>query len=357
MVTPAFASFWSGSTAPLLVGRFERTEEGPWFAWSGSSATVRFRGSGLSVELLDSGPNRYCTLVDGQLAREVVVTGPGRHLRQLARDLPEGEHVVTFYRLTEPMVGETQLLGFHLPAGGMLLPPPAPRGRRIEIIGDSISAGYGNEAAEGNAPWSPETENHYLTYGALAARELDADLVTIAWSGKGVSTNRGTPDPVLMPELWRYSVPQRPGSLWTFDAPPPHVVLVALGDNDFAEGVQDTSGFAGAYARFVDDVRSTYSEALILCCHGPLLSDDWPPGSRALTTVRESLEQVVRRRQAQGDTRVEVLAHAPVSEEEGYGADWHPSLATHRRMASTLVERLRARLGWHSPAVRASELC
>src|SRR5690606_21879206 len=99
MVIPASSPFWSGPTAPLLVGRFESTPEGPWFAWSGSSATVRFRGTSLAVEVLDTGPNRYCSLVDGRLSTEVLVTGRGRHTCEIVRDLPEGQHVVTFYRL------------------------------------------------------------------------------------------------------------------------------------------------------------------------------------------------------------------------------------------------------------------
>lgn len=345
MSFPASSHLGSDPTGPLLVGRFERAAEGYWFAWSGSSATIRFWGTALGVELIDTGPNRYAVLVDGQLSPSVLVTGRGRHVRELASALPDGEHVVTLYRLTEAMVGETQLLGFRLLAGGTLLPPPAPRPRRIEIIGDSISAGYGNESTDPTTSFSPDTQNHYLTYGAIAARKLSADLVTVAWSGKGVSTNRGTPDPVLMPELWRYAVPQRK-SRWSFDGPDPDAVLIALGDNDFAAGMQKSPDFAGAYARFVDEVRAEYPSALILCCYGPLLSDEHPPGLRALSTVRETLEQVVRDRQAQGDPRIEVLAHAPVTPEEGYGADWHPSLVTHRRMAGTLVERLRQRLGW-----------
>lgn len=346
MAPPASPCSGSNPAHPLLVGRFEPATEGWWFAWSGSSATVRFRGTALSVELLDKGPNRYGILVDGQLQPHIVVTGRGHHFRELATALPDGEHVVTIYRLTEAMVGETQLLGFHLPAGGTLLASPAPRARRIEIIGDSISTGYGNESTDPTASFSPDTQNHYLTYGAIAARELDADLVTVAWSGKGVSTNRGTDDPVLMPELWRSAVPQRAESRWSFTGPDPDVVLIALGDNDFAAGMTESPAFAGAYARFVDEVRAEYPTSLILCCHGPLLSDDHPPGLRALTTVRKTLEQVVSDRLAQGDSRIEVLAHAPVTPEEGYGADWHPSLATHRRMANTLVERLRQRLGW-----------
>jgi hypothetical protein len=60
--------------------------------------------------------------------------------------------------------------------------------RRIEIVGDSITCGYGNEGTD-PCNFSAETENHYLTYGALAARMFGAELSTVAWSGKGVVNN------------------------------------------------------------------------------------------------------------------------------------------------------------------------
>lgn len=336
---------WEPGSA-LLVGRFEQEPEGLSFAWSGSSATLRFRGTGLSVDLKDSGQNRFYALVDGELRPEKIVPGRGVHTVELASQLPDGEHTVTLVRLTEALVGETQLLQIRLPPGAELLPPPAPRERRIELIGDSISAGYGNEGPDATCPFSPSTENHYATYGAIAARELDADLVTIAWSGKGVSSNRGTNDPVLMPELWRRTLPERSESLWSFDGPAPHAVVVNLGTNDFAPEVEDTSPFAEAYYQLLLDVRQRYPEAYLLCTVGPLLSDSWPPGRRALSTVRDALRDAVRRRSEAGDAHVGFLEFAPVSADEGFGCDYHPSLATHRRMATELVGHLRTALGW-----------
>ena len=40
------------------------------------------------------------------------------------------------------------------------------------FIGDSITAGYGNEGPDSGCHWSAELEDNFRTFGAYAAREL-----------------------------------------------------------------------------------------------------------------------------------------------------------------------------------------
>ena len=172
-VQPLITDF-TGPTAPLFHGRFDRSaKDGPYFAWSGSSITVRFEGTELSADLREGGDNRFAVIVDGVLRPEPIVPGAGVHTIQLAAGLAPGEHTVTLYRLTEPLVGETQLLGLRLSPGGKMLTPPPAAERRIEVIGDSISTGYGNEGNNPECGFSPKTQNHYETYGAITARAVE----------------------------------------------------------------------------------------------------------------------------------------------------------------------------------------
>lgn len=53
---------------------------------------------------------------------------------------------------------------------------------RMEVIDDSIRAGFGHEAASPYEPFRLETANANVAYGALASRELNADDTYIAWS-------------------------------------------------------------------------------------------------------------------------------------------------------------------------------
>src|SRR5207302_10262863 len=95
---------------------------------------------------------------------------------------------VTVFRDTESLLGEAQFLGFDFGAGGALLAPP-PSARRIEIVGDSISSGYGDEGRDGTCKYTAPTQNAYVTYGALAAREPGAAPTIIAYSAIGVFCN------------------------------------------------------------------------------------------------------------------------------------------------------------------------
>ena len=332
-----------------LTGRFDDADPGgPRFAWSGSTVTARFRGGAVDVDLVESSADqRYAIVVDGQLRPGKLAPAAGRHRYRLADALGDGAHEVSLYRLTEAALGETQLAGVRvddraLPVGG-----GSPRARQVELIGDSISAGYGDEGRDRDCPFSPDTENHYLTYGAIAARHLDADLVTVAWSGKGVFSNRGsTVDTVPMPALWLRALPERADSRWDFARYRPDAVVINLGTNDLADENPDWSPLPAAYLAFVRDVRARYPDAEILCGLGPMLSDDWPEGRRARSTARDAIQGAIAALAAAGDARIHLVEFPVQDGSTGYGCDWHPSLATHERMAAQLEAALRAHLGW-----------
>jgi Carbohydrate esterase 2 N-terminal/GDSL-like Lipase/Acylhydrolase family len=330
---------------PHFVGRFDHDNfEGARFAWPGSSVSARFVGTAIAAELDDSGGNRFCVLVDGQVVVDKLAPGRGRKLVTLARSLPPGEHVLSLVRLTEPLFGETEFFGFVV-TGGTLLPYGAAHTRRLELIGDSISAGYGNEGERFDSPFSAETENHFSTYGALAARALGADLVTLAWSGKGVFSNAGsTVDTVPMPQLWRRTLPARPDSSWQFARYRPDAVLINLGTNDLSPSNPNHAPFANAYAAFVAEVRATYREADIFCLLGPALRDSG--GTQTLSRARESLISIVDDFTLEGDSRVFFVELSEMNEREGYGCDYHPNLVTHARMATELERALRQALVW-----------
>ena len=85
--------------------------------------------------------------------------------------------------------------------GFLSRPPPATR--RLEFIGDSITAGYGAEAA---APCHPsvQTNDYVLTWAHLLCQALDAECYTEAYSGSGVIFSYPDPasPPLTMPERY-----------------------------------------------------------------------------------------------------------------------------------------------------------
>ncbi len=326
------------NAAVRFVGRMDFADpDSPRFSWSGSGAVARFVGDQVSVSLQDSGQNQFTPVLDGQPLPKLVAK-PGRATYVLARGLESGTHTIELYRRTEAHLGVTQFIGFDFGADGQLLAPPTAPERRIELVGDSISCGYGNEGTSASCPFSPDTENHYLTYGALAARELNAEISTIAWSGKGVVFNYGDDVDQPLPELYSLSIPTQPTAEWDFSWQP-HVVVINLGTNDFStDNDPSPELFRSSYVALLETIRARYPNAVIIGTLGTLL------GGEDLIAAQRGIQAAVQTRRNAGDQRVH--AWEMQVENIGRGCDYHPSLATHRAMADALKAELTRRLGW-----------
>lgn len=327
-----------GPPAARFVGRTD-SRGGPGvtrFGWSGSGVEFRFSGTQAAVRMDD--PSGFFTvLVDG-MERPRLSTMSGERTYQIVSGLTPGTHQVEIYRRTEASFGATRFFGVEL-NGGELLPPPPARLHRLELIGDSISTGYGNEGADSSCSFEARTQNHWLTYGAIAARNLAAELVTVAWSGKGVIYNYDEDKNQPLPELYARAVPSDAQSSWDFGKWQPEVVVINLGTNDFSTGNDPAQLlFVEAYKDFLAQLRDNYPNAWIMCLVPTLL------GGTDLSTARDYITQVVAQINAAGDSRV--VLRTLQFQQQGAGCDYHPSLATHASMAESLTAQLRALAGW-----------
>jgi len=325
------------SLRPLkFVGRVALTPSGQvQYAWSGAGFRARFSGRGLSVHMDDSA--RYHTVVvDGQV-RPRLETQPGARVYQVVENLTQGEHVVELYRRTEAFLGTTTLIAVEV-TDGQLLSVPTKAERHIEIIGDSISCGYGNEGSDTACSFSPETENHYLTYGSLLARRFGAELSTIAWSGRGLikNFNGGPGDP--MPLLYERILPERPEVTEGLRLPA-DLVIVNLGTNDFSTEPDPSQGsFVAAYVGLLAKVRREEPDAHILTTIGPMLAGE------DLKRAERYIRQAVESRTHAGDTRVQY--HPMKATNDNPGCDWHPNLTTHEKIAQELEVPIARLLKW-----------
>lgn len=317
---------------PRLVGRF--TEDGR-FAWSGSQIELRFVGTDVSVTLEDPGANWVEAEVDGRV--QAFALKAGRHAYVLASGLPEGEHVARITRRTEAFFLPSRFVGFSVPERAWR--PSRERARRLEVIGDSISAGYGVLGEGPECPFDAATESHPHTYGALAARALDADLHTEAWSGVGLVHDYDGDATVVMPRYYGLILPTEPRTLWDFSKYRPHAVIVNLGTNDFHPSDPGPI-FVERYVDFLTQLRGHHPTARFYVALGSMLQ------GAEYEQAREHLSSVIAARAAAGDAALGLIEFEPIRPEEGRGCQWHPSAATQARMADTLVARLRADLGW-----------
>jgi lysophospholipase L1-like esterase len=322
-----------------LVGRYDGcVENGVRIGWSGSGFVTEFSGTGLTVRMNDTGqPDYYTVIIDGTLA-DPILTKAGSNPYTLATGLTSGSHRVELYRRTEASFGPTVLLEVTVEGGQLSEAPKMPE-RMIEVVGDSITCGYGNLGESSSCSFSSATEDHYQTYGVYLAKRFDAELSTVAWSGRGVVSNyNGEVSYDRMPKLYDRAVPGEKRSLWDFHTKP-QAVIINLGTNDYSTDHDPTDAdFVSTYVGLLTNIRGHYPDAYILCTVGPMLS------GTDLTKARTTIAEAVAVRAASGDNNVE--AYDLLTSNDSPGCDYHPNPSTHQAIADELALKLEEHLGW-----------
>jgi lysophospholipase L1-like esterase len=325
----------TGAPGPRFIGRVTDDEDGRNFSWSGSAVELRFTGSDVSVTLDDWGHNFFEVIVDGE--HHVMSVGSEEDTYSLASGLGPGEHEVLLYRRTEAFFGPTRFVDFSVPESDWL-PSNVPSGRKIEVVADSTATGYGIEGPDEHCGFSADTENHYIAYPAIAARAVNAEVNTIAWSGIGVYRDNSGNTENTMGLRYPRALPTDETSTWDFSQFVPQAVVVNLGSNDF---VADDPGqeFEDAFEDLLDVIRSHYPDARVYVAVGSSTS-----GSE-YSRLKPRLSAMVASRHAGGDN-IAMLDFGTTGDEATYGCDWHPGQATHQLMADILVKALKDDLGW-----------
>lgn len=230
---------------------------------------------------------------------------------------------------------------------GEILLPPAVKEKKIEVIGDSITCGYGIEGVVNVDSFTTAQENPWNAYGCRIARTLDADFSLISWSGNGIishyveeSVNEPRNDEALMPELYcyeDYSADLRRGKKCAdfcrrdFTVYQPQLIIINLGTNDgsYTRNIPARDrAFVNGYVSFLQEVRSVNPTANILCTVGLMR-----------TETNALVAEAVARMNGFGDRKVFFKeAFMQNGEADGIGADWHPTEATQKKFAQYLIE-------------------
>lgn len=328
-----------GPSGVRLSGRIDMTnKDRPTFGWSGSAIYARFNGTGATLRL-DGSANQYQVVVDGT-PTSVLKFVSGTTQYQLASGLSAGTHEVVVWKRTEGNMGNNSYVGIDV-TGGQLLSASAAPDRRIELYGDSISAGYG---LDGKLPCtaSQDNENHYLTYAAIAARTLSAELHAIAWSGIGMyrNYNQAGPSTDAMPAVYGKTLAYESTPTWNFASWHPHAIVVNLGTNDASTKGDPGTPYETAYLGFVRTLRQKHPDAFFVLSIGPMLDGD------QLTAIRTHIKNVIKTRNDEGDTKLSYLEFPVQVQSDGLGCDYHPSPTTNSKMATQLVAELKTRLSW-----------
>lgn len=332
--TPGSKKFISANNKNIaLIGRFDLTEtKNPVFMYSGSQIRTVFTGT--SVELIlkdDSLRNMFNIVVDDSLF--VLTTNKPDGIYLLAKNLEDRKHTLEIYRRTEWHGGNTTFKGFNLDKGKRLYKSQV-KTRTIEFIGDSYTCGYGDEGKSREEHFRYETENNYLTYGAITSRALDAEYITVCRSGIGIWQGYGGNTTFTMPKLYDQVIINST-SKWDFKKFQPQTVVIDLGGNDLSAPL-DSAAFVTAYIGFLKRIRNNYGDSRIVCIAGPdSPGAEWENWRSLIHTVVDQY--------GKGDSLVSYFEFTPF---EPNGSDWHPNIEEHKRMAEELVPYLKTLMKW-----------
>jgi Carbohydrate esterase 2 N-terminal/GDSL-like Lipase/Acylhydrolase family len=360
----------------------KKTGEGILMSWPGVQLRVKFKGSEVRASFNETVAPGLATLGLGTVSEYLVIVDDQVQPKviQLVEDIndnillwqgADGEHTLTLYRKTESRYGTTRFKGFSFPNGGAVLPIERP-GRKILIIGDSISAGYGADkigpydandpevptvgancpknidlATDGAAPTNADrklkeqgllaAENTYVSYGSRVGQILKADTQIVAFSGIGLFQNRNPADVDVMPTLYDRVIADTQGRRVNPADWKPNAIVVNLGTNDFAMGDPGVN-FQPKQEEFVKKLRGEYPDAYIALMIGPMVPFEL---NKKLV---EYTQTTLMNLEAGGVKKVGSIKVTQNTNK--VGCEYHPTAATHQVMGDSVASELKFALGW-----------
>lgn len=268
----------------------------------------------------------------------------------LAENLSEGEHSVLLVRSTEGEAGVSEFKGFILEDGEALCQPSPMKNRRLEFVGDSITAGAMNIGKYNGSNYY-DVEDGYMAYGPQLARKLDADFSVVAKSGEGVVHNYAEGWPPTGVHTgdrygWAfcYKVPVDNPVPWDTANFPVDAIIVSIGTNDFSgERKPKLKDFQAGYKKLLANIRAKNPEKPIICVE--------PVPSNVGPKVRKSIEQAVSEMVKDGHEKIYFIPlneKSPLLKEEDFrDGETHPTVEGDTKLANYLEPIVAKLLGWN----------
>jgi len=324
--------------AVRINGRFAKEADIARASFSGVEFTIAFEGTEASV-LLKSPGNVFSVVLDGKQLPPLDLSAKTNEKHLIAKNLANGIHVLSIAKRTESIQGDALFKGFEIKGVPKKEALPQEQKLKIEFLGNSITAGYGVLDSVKEHTYSPITQDVFLSYAGVAARELNAEMRTVAFSGRGIFRNHpDSKDQRTLPEFFPY-ISVNAKIPWDFSWQP-DIAVIELGTNDFSVNAPDSAGFVNSAVKFAKQVREKYPNAKIIITDGPMLNDFWPKGVPSLTLCRKFLD-AAKNELAKQNIMVHRLSFSRQDGSLGYGADWHPSKKQAEKNGKELAEFVR----------------
>jgi len=323
--------------AVRINGRFAKEADIARASFSGVEFTIAFEGTEASV-LLKSKGNVFSVVLDGKQMPPLDLSENFKDKHLIAKNLANGIHIISIAKRTESIQGDVLFKGFEIKGSPQKEALPQKPKLKIEFLGNSITAGYGVLDSVKEHTYSPITQDVFSSYAGVAARELNAEMRTVAFSGRGIYRNPNSRDQRTLPEFFPY-ISVNAKIPWDFSWQP-DIAVIELGTNDFSVNAPDSAGFVNSVVKFAKQIREKYPNAQIIITDGPMLNDSWPKGVPSLTLCRKFLDAAKNELAKQGIS-VHRLSFSRQDGSLGYGADWHPSKRQSEKNGKELAEFIR----------------
>lgn len=266
-------------------GRIDwRNPKEPIWVYPCTSAEFKFTGRCLKIFLKNK--NEYwqnylgcildgvqsCYYLDNKKENEIEIRVPENE---------NGEHHVLFFK-RQDSCHEMHILGFEIEDGAKLLELPDAQTRKIEVYGDSVSAGEVTEAVDYTGKTDPEHQggysNSWYSYAWMTARKLGAELHDTSQGGIALLDGTGwfgAPAYYGVESCYdklEYNPDLGEVKKWDFSRYTPQVVVVAIGQNDnhpVDYMAADPEGSAAEhwrkrYREFIEILMKHYPKAQII---------------------------------------------------------------------------------------------
>jgi lysophospholipase L1-like esterase len=342
----AIALFAAASFAEVLIpasntninyyGRFDvSTASEARFNWSGSMIEASFTGTSIGIELTD-GNTDYDIEIDGKHHSILRTTSATKY--SISTSLTNGTHTIRIMQRSENHWNGNVFKGFYVADGNGLVTPPNRPSRRIEFIGDSWTAGYGNESTSRTCSSEQlrQFTNANKSFSKLTADAFHAECMALAWSGAGIVRNYGestkksaSPYPVYYDKTL--------GAVdgkWDFTKWKPDLVFICLGTNDFStQPYPDDTMYINGYNSLLSKIHTNYGNVPVILA------------GTSTGPMNNYVQSIVNSQKTTSNHPKTYYFQFPDAQTLT-GCDWHPSLSDDVLVSKEIVKSIMTNIGW-----------
>ncbi len=308
-----------------------------------SSISFDFKGNSCSILLqsVEDHQNYVSLELDGKYIGRIRIEKGEMQSFPIVVSEKKKKHHLSIYKATEATNGGVLFAGT---TAKLKVSQASKTKKKIELIGDSITSGFGNDDSTipcGTGDWYDQ-HNAYFAYGPVLSRALDLDYVLSSVSGYGMYRNwndEHLEEPIIPDVYENLYLNTDKSKPYDFKFQP-DLVSICLGTNDLSEGDGkkprlpfNEEKFVSNYINFIKTVYKHAPNTRIVLLNSPMVS-----GERNVTFIK-CLKKVIQAFEKDSAHKPIALFEFQTMEPKGCG--YHPNIDDDKIMADQLIPYLK----------------